>query len=756
MSLSRFQRWMNLLATLKYALVMLALLIYLPLTAFSRVPGSSLLGGLFAELDETRILWATAGFFAGAWTLMICSSLVIDCARRLGQGDSLPAAAVRYFALPVTKAHFAASTALAILSTLLVVIVGDHEGASGWLKAVTAGVLGWALTYSIAVVLALPAQLAEDSDSPVWQGRVARGLLATARAIPGVQALAHLWLRLATRVTRFLRLGYLLDGERLSPGHFLAATYAVGTYLVLKLATRLFFPDHPWFGFGGERLADLAPGAAPYVYILLVLLAWTLLGLGCHLARFRWSPVILLLVIMLVVYRIDRTDHYFAVEPDLAPRTDFDPVSIAAASRAPRNLVVVTSAGGGILAAGWGNLALAELVTERPELAHEMRLLSAISGGSVGAAFYAVRVADTATLPAQRDDRRRFLENVYRDSVHPSLAAVGYGFALIDFWRIFGGPILNRDLDRGILLEHAWRRRYGGLEGGEVTLRELDDAVEDGRVPALILGSTVMETGRRLMLTSIDFGLDPAERAELERTGELSTRALTLSEFIDPSRGAATDISVWTAARMSASFAWVSPAARARDFDGGAELRGLHVIDGGYFDNFGVTSALDWLEKVLAARLAGDTRLAFERVLVIRLNTFPRANPLEVTPVDGALSAVLGPVLGLAGIQGGTAISRDAIDLHRWQEGWSERFAEAGVPVCLDHVELRPTAAMDQPLSWRLTPSQIAEQKRVWQESAGDFEPGALGSELEKAYGFLDGSIRCSATATPADEAAAE
>ena len=60
--------------------------------------------------------------------------------------------------------------------------------------------------------------------------------------------------------------------------------------------------------------------------------------------------------------------------------------------------------------------------------------------------------------------------------------------------------------------------------------------------------------------------------------------------------GSATDIAIATAARLSAAFPFVSPAARPKPrstrlqpFPQGAE--NLHLVDGGYFDNSGSWSA---------------------------------------------------------------------------------------------------------------------------------------------------------------------
>ena len=56
------------------------------------------------------------------------------------------------------------------------------------------------------------------------------------------------------------------------------------------------------------------------------------------------------------------------------------------------------------------------------------------------------------------------------------------------------------------------------------------------------------------------------------------------------------DIDVATAARLSATFPLVSPAARCSDCKDPEQ----YVVDGGYIDNSGVESMAEWLEALLS------------------------------------------------------------------------------------------------------------------------------------------------------------
>src|SRR5262249_27402625 len=73
------------------------------------------------------------------------------------------------------------------------------------------------------------------------------------------------------------------------------------------------------------------------------------------------------------------------------------------------------------------------------------------------------------------------------------------------------------------------------------------------------------------------------------------------------------DLRAATAARLSASFPYVSPAARSHLGDPDSAL--AHVVDGGYYDNYGVTSLVEWLDYALGKGL-------LDEVLVIQIQSF--------------------------------------------------------------------------------------------------------------------------------------
>ena len=72
-----------------------------------------------------------------------------------------------------------------------------------------------------------------------------------------------------------------------------------------------------------------------------------------------------------------------------------------------------------------------------------------------------------------------------------------------------------------------------------------------------------------------------------------------------------------TAARMSAAFPYVSPEARPDGVD-----QGVHLGDGGYFDNSGVFALSEWLKEAV---IGGPKK----RILILQLEAFPDNPPTD-------------------------------------------------------------------------------------------------------------------------------
>jgi hypothetical protein len=164
--------------------------------------------------------------------------------------------------------------------------------------------------------------------------------------------------------------------------------------------------------------------------------------------------------------------------------------------------------------------------------------------------------------------------------------------------------------DRGKALEEAWSyysRTPPVPKGRGTRPRALDCTFADLRVgekqgwrPSLVFAPMMVEDGRRLVISNIDFrypisndGTVLSHKIELLSADELvgtgenhSVEALELFRMFPD---AISTFRVSTAARMSASFPYFGPAVSL------PTIPRRRVVDAGYYDNYGVSLASSWL-----------------------------------------------------------------------------------------------------------------------------------------------------------------
>ena len=179
-------------------------------------------------------------------------------------------------------------------------------------------------------------------------------------------------------------------------------------------------------------------------------------------------------------------------------------------SGAPRPMVFVATAGGGLRAAYWTAAVLGQLADERPAFKHRLFAISGVSGGSVGALGFAALVRLEWDHQKPDGSYRELLGRAYsRDLLAPTLAAFLFDDPVrgIRWGRPHGG--------RGTALESgfksAWSRAMGLREDSPMDgpFLALWSRPEKGWVPALFLNSTHLETGRRVIAASLKVEVEP-------------------------------------------------------------------------------------------------------------------------------------------------------------------------------------------------------------------------------------------------------
>jgi hypothetical protein len=228
--------------------------------------------------------------------------------------------------------------------------------------------------------------------------------------------------------------------------------------------------------------------------------------------------------------------------------------------------------------------------------AKSVALISSVSGGAVGTMYY------LNLFDLNRDSvfDRAGLSRLVQIASESSLDDIGWALVYHDFMRMFFpyGTSEGKLLDRGYLLEESWRNRaniHADLSNWRV-------GVAEGIRPAVIFNSTIAETGEPLVLTTSEVRQD-------EKRGALSRKSFyDLYPY--------TDVPVVTAVRLASTFPYVTPAARAL-----STKPEYHIVDGGYYDNYGVSSLIAWLDQAFTDMLRQQKSLP--PVLIIQIRSFP-------------------------------------------------------------------------------------------------------------------------------------
>lgn len=547
-----------------------------------------------------------------------------------------------------------------------------NESPGGWGQS-----LAFAILSLPTILVALYVSKNDGTSTYLWLflGVVGGGIFAAVILVIGEQLKRRGWSK-SQGITAFLNLfgpGFRKDGGCAHDGHYVALwSFSLCLLVYVAIGIGKFFQ----IGYPAivPTLADLL--------VFLMILCWGLSALTFILDYYRIPLLVPFLLIAVLSAHFHATDHYFHM---FRARNSLylSPAQVIRAGKPGTKVIVVAASGGGIKAAAWTTRVLTGLEENNPRIfGDSVRLISAVSGGSVGAMYFVSEYdANGKGLPSDAPT----LENAVARSEASSLDDIAWGLAYPDFFRVFL-PVFKR-LDRGKALEAALTRELPNRKHHLWSpLADWREGVLEGWRPAVVFNATVTESGERFLLGTTDLSHAP---------GRTSLRDPEFPQFADQ------DISLVTAARLSASFPYVSPAAR-------PDIAGtqIHVVDGGYTDNYGMATLLAWLDAGL-----WSPGSPVRSVLVIEIRASPPASEPPPLSWRGWPFQSYAPISTMLNVRDIAQISRNGeqLDLLR-------RYA-ASCNVDIEDVvfEYPPENA---PLSWHLSPRDKREIETIWTSEA--------------------------------------
>ncbi len=307
-----------------------------------------------------------------------------------------------------------------------------------------------------------------------------------------------------------------------------------------------------------------------------------------------------------------------------------------------------------------------------------------------------------------------------------SLDAVAWGLAYTDLGHIVLPPVWGRFVNRGDALERRWGEFWEApARPGPPTLEDWRPGVEQGWRPVQAFNATAVETGQRFLMSPMDW--DPPGRGANSGADPETVPATGFRQDC-PGR----TMAVPTAARLSASFPYVTPVARPY-YEGKPPGRALHLADGGYYDNFGVLTAVDFLDDMLQAVVeeGKEAKSPPREVVLVRTSLRGPGESAGAYPAtdsrsgSGWLMSALGPALTVANVRGDAqATVADSL------AGYLQRTWNEGI----SFTTIEFVATGETPLSWHLS----EDQKRALDESWDSRENQASLEGLRAVYRRLD------------------
>lgn len=346
--------------------------------------------------------------------------------------------------------------------------------------------------------------------------------------------------------------------------------------------------------------------------------------------------------------RHDQPGANFGLVDDAAALSAWDRHMRTVFGPEPQPVIVVAVSGGASASALYTANVLYTLEELFPGFADRVRIISGASGGMLGAAYFVTQLREGGVIYQNRrsEEYRLYYEAEQElgllDPADPNYPAALTArnaaqtkFRLLalrrraDFFRgleqDFLGPLVqkwvHKDMplyflparttnDRGQALEAAWDQRLkqnpvdktgdGALAIPVKNLREDETA---GRIPSLVFSPMMIEDGRQLLISNLDLAYMADTRVWSLGGGrvapsETAPMSVTAMEFfrLFPN---ADQFRLGTAVRMNASFPYFSPSATL------PTNPARHIVDAGYYDNYGTTVATKWIAKN-AATLSED------------------------------------------------------------------------------------------------------------------------------------------------------
>ncbi len=243
-------------------------------------------------------------------------------------------------------------------------------------------------------------------------------------------------------------------------------------------------------------------------------------------------------------------------------------------------LIIVNCSGGGLRSSLWTFHTLQKIdKSSDGAFMKQTKLITGSSGGMIGAAYFrSLMLQDLSS-----SEKDRFNPNHKHKLSQDLLNSISFTIATSDlFPRIqsFEYNGMSYTKDRAFMFENNLNQNTNELFNKPLSY--FDDYVLNGLIPRMILAPTVVNDGRRLLISSDHLSYMCHSRSEDSQIENIELRDLFESQGAD-------DLRYSSALRMNATFPYVFPMV---SLPSSPEIE---VMDAGLRDNYGVKDAVQYL-----------------------------------------------------------------------------------------------------------------------------------------------------------------
>jgi hypothetical protein len=348
-------------------------------------------------------------------------------------------------------------------------------------------------------------------------------------------------------------------------------------------------------------------------------------------------------------------------------------------------LVLLNCSGGGLRASMWTYRVLqAGDSLTRGKLFQSSELITGASGGMIGAAYYRELYDRYMLLSAGRKTpyvfpADRFLENIGTDLLNPIAFSITVSDLFFSYRKFKEGNTVYKK-DRAYVFEK--QLNLNTHDAFTKRLADYREAEREGRIPLMIFSPTIINDGRRLLVSSQDISYLIQNKPDSLFRYQPTVDAIEFRKLFK--QQLADSIRFSSVLRMSATFPYILPSVNM------PSEPGVQIMDAGIRDYSGLKTSLRFLYTFrdwIAESTSG--------VIFVDIRDSHRTRPMEANPHHSFLENIVNPLGN---------IYRNLLTTQDYNTDENFQYARSWFKGNLDYISFElPTKEEDISLSWHLT-----------------------------------------------------